>query len=146
MNYRVERCIFLAKRVADQLFACEHARVQPAFVPQLLRTVLALALSDPENRPRDGTKLRRTGWVRHGLAVWMLLTQVIARAADSTPAAQGFGQEIGTQFSNKSGFPAGGVQLLVRGDAKSVRAFDGARWYDYRDQGWAERKSQETIG
>lgn len=141
MNDEVESCIFLAKRVADQLFACQHVRVQPLFGPKPLLTFRGLAQEEPEYRWAGGSNRGHTGWVRRVLAVWIVLTQVTAGAADSIPAVQGFDQEIGIPFPSKSG-----VQLLVPGDANNVRVFDGSRWYEYLDQQWTERKPQEDIG
>ena len=58
------------------------------------------------------------------------------RAADFSPAAQEFSQEIAVRFGEADGLPAGPVQLLDRAADGQVRAFAAGKWFEFRKGRW----------
>jgi hypothetical protein len=58
------------------------------------------------------------------------------RAADFSPAAQEFSQEIAVRFGEADGLPAGPIQLLDRASDGQVRAFAAGKWFEFREGRW----------
>src|ERR1022692_1815876 len=57
-------------------------------------------------------------------------------AADFTPAAQQFQQEVAQHFTVRDGAPTGPVQLVECMPGGTTRAFAAGKWYEFRCGRW----------
>jgi hypothetical protein len=64
------------------------------------------------------------------------LTLCASGAADFTPAAQQFQQEVAQHFTERDGAPTGPVQLIECAPNGVNRVFATGQWYEFRDGHW----------
>ena len=64
------------------------------------------------------------------------LTLCAGLAADFTPAAQQFQQEVAQHFTERDGAPTSSVQLIDSASAGTQRAFAGGQWYEFENGRW----------
>jgi hypothetical protein len=64
------------------------------------------------------------------------LTLCVGLAADFTPAAQQFQQEVARRFTEHEGAPTGPVQLVECSSGGATRVFAGGQWYEFRAGRW----------
>ena len=64
------------------------------------------------------------------------LTLYASLAADFTPAAQQFQQEVAQHFTERDGAPTDPVQLVECSPGGTNRVFADGRWYEYRNGKW----------
>jgi hypothetical protein len=64
------------------------------------------------------------------------LTLCASLAADFTPAAQQFQQEVAQHFTERDGAPTGPVQLVECSPGGTNRLFADGQWHEYRNGKW----------
>src|SRR5664280_1920757 len=64
------------------------------------------------------------------------LTLCASLAADFTPAAQQFQQEVAQHFTERDGAPTGPVQLVECSRSGTNRVFADGQWHKYRNGRW----------
>src|ERR1017187_9583080 len=72
--------------------------------------------------------------LRGGAALGLALCTSLA--ADFTPAAQQFQQEVAQHFTERDGAPTGPVQLVECTPGGTNRAFAAGKWYEFRCGRW----------
>src|ERR1017187_2597997 len=72
--------------------------------------------------------------LRGGAALGLALCTSLA--ADFTPAAQQFQQEVAQHFTERDGAPTGPVQLVESTPGGTNRAFAAGRWYEFWNGHW----------
>ena len=72
--------------------------------------------------------------LRGGAALGLALCTSLA--ADFTPAAQQFQQEVAQHFTERDGAPTGPVQLVESTPGGTNRAFAAGKWYEFRCGRW----------
>src|SRR5664279_6517632 len=64
------------------------------------------------------------------------LTLCASPAADFTPAAQQFRQEVAQHFTERDGAPTGRVQLVECTPSGTNRVVAAGQWYEFQDGRW----------
>src|SRR5271169_6824964 len=73
------------------------------------------------------------------------LTLCASLAADFTPAAQQFQQEVAQHFAERDGAPTGSVQLVECTPSGNNRVMADGQWYEYRNGRWGKNAALRST-
>jgi hypothetical protein len=103
------------------------------------------------SKQRISQTIKRRKPSTHGLSAFLAhailgLTVLAAQAAEFTPAAQRFRQEVALHFAENDGAPTGPVQLIESTPDGVIRALAAGLWYEFHGGSWSINQALKQQG